>query len=124
MIRALTKLLLLIYGLSIVSYGVMDLGHEVLHQVKNNIHSHEHTDHHHIHDHNALLKMDTQHPVSDTEASVPIYSYFLFFEPGLNFTPTWNSEETSVSSELITKLHCGYATPLTLPPHLILNFRD
>ena len=119
MIHTLTKLLLIIYSLSIISHGVMDLGHEALHQVKNNIHSHEHTDHHHIHDHNALLKTDTSHNnISDTETSVPIYCYFLFFAPSPNFTPEWNSNVTSVSSELITKLHRGYITLLTPPPLL------
>ena len=118
MSHTLTKLLLLIYGLSIISNGVMDLGHEVLHQFKNNIHSHEHTDHHHIHDHNTLLKTDTQHHASDTKTSVPIYSFFLFFEASLNFTPALNSNVASISSELITKIHCGYITPLTPPPLL------
>ena len=98
----------------------MDLGHEVLHQVRNNIHSHEHTDHHHIHDHNVLLKTDTNHNnTSDTETSLPFYSYFLFFQRSPNFTQEWNSTVTSVSSELIMKLHCGYITPLTPPPLLL-----
>ena len=116
MIRALTKLLLLIYGLSIVGNGSMDLGHTLLHQVRNNIHYHEHSSYHGIRDHKILMQASHQHHVAETETSAPIYSYFLFFERNLNFIFKGDGSVIDVSGGPVTTTHCAYATPLTPPP--------
>lgn len=116
MIRALTKLLLLIYGLSIVGNGSMDLGHTFLHQFRNNIHHHEHSSHHKIHDHKILMQASGQHHAAETETSSPIYSYFLFFERNLSFILKCDGTVVNVSGEPVTTTHCAYVTPLTPPP--------
>ena len=54
-LRLLTNFLILIYGLSIIAFGVMEIGHEALHTFKNGVHHHE-ADHHHIlEDHNIIV---------------------------------------------------------------------
>lgn len=78
--RLFAKLILLIYGLSIAGYVLLDAVHEVLHQFKNNIHHHEH-DHHHAHDHHHV---EDHHGASaleeDENTSLVIYYFHLFFQ--------------------------------------------
>jgi len=57
-LRLLANFLILIYGLSIIAFGVMEIGHETLHAFKNGVHHHE-ADHHHIlEDHNVSFHND------------------------------------------------------------------
>ncbi|HZB13481.1 MAG TPA: hypothetical protein VE467_10650 [Chryseolinea sp.] len=58
-LRAITNFLMLIYGLSITAFGIMEIGHEALHSFKNAVHHHE-ADHHHIlEDHDIQLDDST-----------------------------------------------------------------
>ncbi len=72
-------MLLIIHSLSIMGYGIMEGGHELLHSFKNNVHFHDHEHHHHMEDHHIVVRDN----VSDThneDSTSPIHSYFLFFE--------------------------------------------
>lgn len=80
--RLFAKLILLIYGLSIAGYVLLDGVHEVLHQFKNNIHHHEH-DHHHSHDHHHHVEDHHVVPTaaaSEESPTVVIYYFHLFFQ--------------------------------------------
>ncbi|MBA4057260.1 MAG: hypothetical protein C0490_21280 [Marivirga sp.] len=116
MYRSLTKLLLVIYGLSVISNSLLDASHEVLHCLRNAIHHHEHLEHHHIHDHHAFLKKDAQLQVYDSETNLPILSYFIFFENFRVFDLLFADQITFQAVEIITRVHCGYTTLLLDPP--------
>ena len=77
-LRLLTNFLILIYGLSIIAFGVMEIGHETLHAFKNEIHQHE-ADHHHIlGDHNVSFHDDDTNSI-DSVLSTLSFS-ILFYE--------------------------------------------
>ena len=74
--RVVTKLLILIYGLSITGFGIMEFGHEIAHIIKNRIHHHEADHHHALVDHD-LKSQDVQ---ADDDTTLPLSCSFLFFE--------------------------------------------
>ncbi|HZI24014.1 MAG TPA: hypothetical protein VFD46_02995 [Chryseolinea sp.] len=46
-LRAVTNFLILVYGLSITAFGILEIGHKAMHTLKNPVHHHQ-ADHHHI----------------------------------------------------------------------------
>jgi hypothetical protein len=69
-LRALTNFLMLIYGLSITAFGIMEIGHEAMHAFKNAVHHHE-ADHHHIlEDHDIMLPDDSTNSIDNILSSL------------------------------------------------------
>jgi len=116
MITTMTRLLVLIYGLTTVSNSVMDLGHELLHNIRNSIHHHDHDEHHHLHDHHITLKTAIHDETADSETDTVIYSYFLYFETSPHLALGINRINTYPLCSAYLKTHWGYVTPLTPPP--------
>jgi hypothetical protein len=54
---AVTNFLILIYGLSITAFGIMEIGHEAMHTFKNAVHHHE-ADHRHILEDHDIMHLD------------------------------------------------------------------
>jgi hypothetical protein len=78
-IRGYTLLLIVIYGITILSFSLLEAGHSLFHTVKNSIHDHNHGHHHGMGDHTTVISVDdTDAP--DTDSSNQISCYFLFFE--------------------------------------------
>ena len=76
---AYTNFLILIYGLSITAFGIMEIGHETMHAIKNGIHHHE-ADHHHIlEDHEILFMMTTQIVLTTYYLLYPSAFFFMNF---------------------------------------------
>ena len=77
-LRALTNFLILIYGLSIIAFGIMEIGHETMHAFKNGVHHHE-ADHHHIlEDHNISFHDDDTNKMDNILSSLSFS--ILFYE--------------------------------------------
>ena len=77
-LRLLTNFLILIYGLSIIAFGVMEIGHEALHAFKNGVHHHE-ADHHHIlEDHNVSFHNDDTNSIDNLLSTLSFT--ILFYE--------------------------------------------
>ena len=77
-LRALTNFLILIYGLSITAFGIMEIGHETMHAFKNVVHHHE-ADHHHIlEDHDILFHDDNTNSIDNILSSLSFS--ILFYE--------------------------------------------
>ena len=74
--RVVTKLLVIIYGLSITGFGIMELGHEIAHVIKNKVHHHDAALSHVVSDHG--LKSQEEH--SDDNNISLLSCGFLFFE--------------------------------------------
>jgi hypothetical protein len=69
-LRAVTNFLILIYGLSITAFGIMEIGHEAMHTFKNAVHHHE-ADHHHIlEDHDIMVLDDSPNSIDDMLSSL------------------------------------------------------
>jgi hypothetical protein len=78
-LRALTNFLILIYGLSITAFGVMEIGHETMHAFKNGVHHHE-ADHHHIlEDHNISSHDDDTNGMDNILSSLSFSIFFYEF---------------------------------------------
>ena len=56
-LRAVINFVILIYGLSITAFGIMELGHEAMHTFKNAVHHHE-ADYHHILEDHDIMHLD------------------------------------------------------------------
>lgn len=121
--KALTTSLLIIYGLSIMGYALLDATHEVLHNVKNpfhkhevKVHAHEHKHnhhHHHVEDHHKLI---TKSDTSDKQTtSINISCYFLFFHGASKFNNALFNLDT-FAMVLNTRLPLVFLIPLSPPP--------
>lgn len=74
--RVVTKLLVILYGLSITGFGIMEFGHGLAHVITNKVHHHEADHHHGLGDHD--LKSQEEH--SDDNNISLLSCGFLFFE--------------------------------------------
>ncbi len=74
---AFTSFLILIYGLSITAFGIMEIGHEAMHAIKNGIHHHE-ADHHHILEDHGILHDDNADSIDNILSSLSFS--ILFYE--------------------------------------------
>jgi ABC-type nickel/cobalt efflux system permease component RcnA len=122
----LAKLMILVYGLSIAGYVLLDSGHEILHTLKSNLHHHEEEHHHNQHDHhdNAAPHHVEDHqsiftPDIDQSAEskdwVQIFSFLLFFQtPSALFIPGHSAD--FYGNGLFQKLLTLTRAPLTPPP--------
>ena len=80
-LRALTNFLILVYGLSIIAFGAMEIGHETLHAFKNGVHHHE-ADHHHIlEDHNVSFDNDDTNSIDNLLSTLSFTILFYEFCP-------------------------------------------
>jgi hypothetical protein len=80
MLQSFIKMLLVVYGLSIIGSGTMEAGHALLHSIKNTLHHHDHGHHHSLEDHQLKISQDVPDAASDAASSTIVCSYFLFFE--------------------------------------------
>jgi hypothetical protein len=81
-VNSFTKILLLVYGLSIMGNSFMEVGHEALHCIKNTLHHHDHQHHHSVEDHH--VNFDAKDSVdSEIAAMSDLCSFFLYFESPL-----------------------------------------
>ena len=78
-LNSFTKILLLIYGLSIVGNSFMEVGHDVLHRIENTFHHHGHEHYHSVEDHHVNLDAEDS-AKNDIEAMSDLCSFFLYFE--------------------------------------------
>lgn len=118
--------MILVYGLSIAGYVLLDSGHEILHTLKSNLHHHEEEHHHNQHDHhdNAAPHHVEDHqsiftPDIDQSAEskdwVQIFSFLLFFQtPSALFIPGHSVD--FYGNGLLQKLLTLTQAPLTPPP--------
>jgi hypothetical protein len=116
MYRSVTKLLLVIYGFSIISNSVFDAGHEVLHYFKNSIHHHDHDKSHHVREHHILLEKDLHPGDSDSELNLTILSCLVFCEDFSVYDLPFFVHIRHQPHTIIARAHCGYATPPLAPP--------
>src|SRR5688572_29886829 len=80
--KTFTKVLLLLYSLSIMGGSFMEVGHGVLHRIENAFHHHSHGHHHSLEDHhNSFDALGSSE--NDTAATSELCSYFLYFESPL-----------------------------------------
>jgi hypothetical protein len=80
-VKVLIKLLLVIYSLVIVGFGFLELGHELMHTFKKNIHYHHHDARdHRLKDHHEPV--DVAITDNNLASMSSFYTYFLFFETG------------------------------------------
>ncbi len=107
-------MLLIIYGVSTMAFGIMDISHGILHGIKNEFHGHGHKSHHTIGDHHVTLQAEVSHQ-TDSDPASPIHSYFLFFE---NCNPIVINFSAIVTHHLegACLLSSFYAAPLVPPP--------
>jgi hypothetical protein len=77
-LRALTNFLILIYGLSIIAFGIMEIGHEVMHTFKNALHHHEAGHQHILEDHHIMLHDDNTNSIDNILSSLSFS--ILFYE--------------------------------------------
>jgi hypothetical protein len=77
---AFTSFLILIYGLSIVAFGIMEIGHETMHAFRNGIHHHE-ADHHHILEDHGILHDDNADSIDNILSSLSFSTFFYEFSP-------------------------------------------
>src|SRR5687768_9272875 len=108
-LRVLTNMLLVVYSLSIMGYGIIETSHGLLHSLKNNVHFHDHERHHHIEDHHIILHDDASQ-TNHADSTIPIYSYFLFFEHLIPLTIDLNIN-LPYPREVILQLKSIYSTP-------------
>jgi hypothetical protein len=77
-LRALTNFLILIYGLSITAFGIMEIAHETMHTFKNAVHHHQ-ADHQHIlEDHGVTTNDDNTNSINNILSSLSFS--ILFYE--------------------------------------------
>ncbi len=113
---ALAKLLILIYGLSITGYSLLDGGHEILHSFKNALHHHE-VDHHHGHDvndHHTIFTQGDEDSASITD-SIEIFGFLLFYHSPTDYL-IFKSDSNNSFIGLFKKLPTLSQAPLTPPP--------
>jgi len=77
-------LLLVLYGLTMLSYGALEMSHDFLHYLASHkhshLHDHGHSHHHHFSDHHQHTHVHSgDHEEPLTETSAPI-GFFLFVE--------------------------------------------
>ncbi len=108
----LAKLMILIYGISIAGYVLLDGGHTVLHNLKNKLHHHNHG-HHHVEDHQDIFTPDVSH--SDTQDSVKIFGFLLFYQTPVDYSVLNLPGNLNVNG-LFKKLLTLTQAPLTPPP--------
>ena len=78
-IRVFANLLILIYSVSITGFGILEVGHEIAHTFKNNIHHHAEDHHHNLKDHEVLFQ-DDNNSSSDSNIVFSLFCSFLFYE--------------------------------------------
>lgn len=120
--KVLARLLLLIFGLSVVGYVLLDGGHELLHTLKTSFHKHEVAEHHHGHqhkhhhieDHKEIFAPDNdQEPSKKT--SVQISYFFFYFQQPIEYVVTLAVSE-DFKRCLFNKYIDFSIAPLTPPP--------
>lgn len=112
--RVFAKLILLIYGLSIAGYVLLDATHEVLHQFKNSIHHHEH-DHHHSHSHHHIDDHQVMPEDTDGSKNIVIYYFHLFFQ-NVEVPSLQTTEESKAGVACLVFFENPTFPPLTPPP--------
>ena len=80
-LRALTNFLILIYGLSITAFGIMEIGHEAMHAFKNRVHHHEAGQHHILEDHDIMTHDDNTNSIDNILSSLSFSILFYEFCP-------------------------------------------
>jgi hypothetical protein len=78
-LRLLTNFLVLIYGLSIIAFGIMEIGHETLHAFKNGVHHHEADYDHIFEDHNIVVHDDVTNSIDNILSSLSFSIFFYEF---------------------------------------------
>jgi hypothetical protein len=108
-------MLLVIYGLSIVGYGMLKLSHGIMHTIKNKFHTHAHDSDHHLDDHHTVLYSPAASQPTDNDSISLFNSYFLFFEQDILILRNLVAGPPCVS-ETLQQLTPFYCAPLVPPP--------
>jgi hypothetical protein len=118
MTATLSKLLILIYGVSIAGYVLLDGSHALMHVLKSELHHHKidhHSHgHHHVEDHQHIFTPDTDEP-TESKDSIKIFSFLLFYQTPADysvFNVVGNLEVNGLSKKILTVTRA----PLTPPP--------
>ncbi|MBN8650490.1 MAG: hypothetical protein J0L67_03635 [Cytophagales bacterium] len=115
----LARLLILIYGLSIAGYVLLDSTHEILHAFKSkthqhsNYHTHTHFKTHHVEDHQVFSQDHLTK--QESSISVKIFGFHLFFQAppiAISVTPA----NRFINNGLFDKVRTVPHTPLIPPP--------
>ncbi|MBL7860188.1 MAG: hypothetical protein JNJ65_03425 [Cyclobacteriaceae bacterium] len=110
----ITKILFLVYGLSISGYVLLDGGHEILHILKGSVHQHgtNHNHHHHWEDHEDIFAPDEG---SDhARGTVEISCFFLFYQAPQSYS--FDARVSSTHPLTAAKIEPQTQTPRTPPP--------
>lgn len=121
-------ILMIIYAISMVFYGTVEIGHDVLHyladhyqsHLHNHHHGHDHSisdhDHHHKHHHHhEHISHDSGGGTQQTESLPSGLSFFLFIESATRFQFT-NENFLGMYTEGKSSLRSCYLLPATPPP--------
>jgi hypothetical protein len=108
-------MLLVVYGLSIIGYGMLEVSHGIMHKIKNKFHTHAHDSNHHFEDHHTVLYSPAASQPTDNDSISPFNSYFLFFEQDILILRNLVAGHSCVS-ETLERLTPFYSTPLVPPP--------
>lgn len=112
-LHRLAILLIIVYGISILGFSILETGHAVLHVFKNSIHYHAHGHHHAAEDHKVLVTSDESSD-ADTD-SIGIGCYFLFFDNLTHRTKVFLSQNQHFC-EPGTRLASTVRVPFIPPP--------
>jgi hypothetical protein len=115
-VKTLTKTLLIIYGMSIMGYGMLEVSHGIMHEIKNKFHHHAHDHFHNLSEHSGASFYVTPNSPPDNNDSISAFnSYFLFFECNPLILENLVAEST-YESETLEPLTLFYSNPLVPPP--------
>jgi len=94
-VKQIATILLALYALSMLSYGSLEMGHDLLHWMATHYHSklhnHEHDHHHTFHDHEHHHDSHDHHHLSENDSAEStefpsLIHFFLYYQQQLRFS--------------------------------------
>ena len=110
--RVCTYLLIAVYALSISAFCIMEVGHDIMHTLKNKIHYHEAGKHHAVADHNVLLTDDRT--LVDSLLSSLSFGFLFFESCEMILTDNSGTDQDHFSNE--GKSNTLVSAPILPPP--------
>ncbi|HEY3402690.1 MAG TPA: hypothetical protein VGK59_04830 [Ohtaekwangia sp.] len=116
------SIVLVFYAAAMLSYGALEMGHDLLHYLAANhhshLHDHGHSHHHHFsdHQHDQHTHLHHSHSAEPATSELPsLISFFLFCEPKPSFT-FFNTASGEWKFQNQTHSESYSASPATPPP--------
>jgi hypothetical protein len=94
-VKQVTAILLTLYALSMLSYGSLEIGHDMLHWMAthyhSNLHNHDHDHHHTFHDHEHHHDTHGHHHLSENNSAEgtefpSLIHFFLYYQQRPSFS--------------------------------------